>query len=121
MKYFKFANLGLILVLLISVVFVSGCTLATEEGGDSSIWTMVIFIAVFFALMYFVLIRPQRKKQQEHQRLIEELQRGDKVITAGGIYGSIDSISEDSIVIKVDSGTTMRVAKGSVTLRQEKE
>jgi preprotein translocase subunit YajC len=70
--------------------------------------------------MYLVLIRPQRKRQKEHQQLVEELRRGDRVITAGGIYGEIESVSEDSVVIKVESGVTMRVAKGSVALKRER-
>jgi len=70
--------------------------------------------------MYSVLIRPQRKRQKEHQHLIQELKRGDRVVTAGGIYGAIESISDDSVVIKVESGATMRVAKGSVSLKRER-
>ena len=121
MKKVKGLYLGLIGALLSAVVFLNGCTLiGGEEEGGTSIWTMVIFIAVLFALMYFVMIRPQMKRQKEHQRLIEELSRGDRVVTAGGIHGVIESISEDSVVIKVESGATMRVAKGSVTLKQER-
>jgi preprotein translocase subunit YajC len=78
---------------------------------------MVVLIG---AVMYFLMIRPQRKRQQEHQKLIEELKRGDRVITAGGIYGQIESISEDSVVIKIESGATMRVARNSVSLKREK-
>ena len=70
--------------------------------------------------MYLVLIRPQRKRQKEHQQLIEELKRGDRVITAGGIYGQIESVSDDSVVLKVESGATMRVARSSVTVKREK-
>jgi preprotein translocase subunit YajC len=77
---------------------------------------MLVFI---FGVFYFLLIRPQRKRQKEHQQLMTELKKGDKVITAGGIYGVIESLSEDSIVIKVESGVTMRVARGSVALKRE--
>ncbi|GAI84809.1 unnamed protein product [marine sediment metagenome] len=70
-------------------------------------------------MMYFLMIRPQRKRQKEHQQLIEELKRGDRVITAGGVYGVIETVSEDSVVIKVESGATMRVAKNSVALKRE--
>jgi len=116
----KILNLGLITGLLTSAVFMSGCVPAGTEGGDGgSIWTMLAFVAFFFALMYFVMIRPQRKRQKEHQQMIDELKRGDRVITAGGIHGAVESISEDSVVIKVESGAKMRVAKGSVSLRQE--
>jgi len=110
-------NLGLIGGLLISVVFIGGCAPSGEEGD---IAPMIIFLVVIFGLMYLVLIRPQRKRQKEHQQLVEELRRGDRVITAGGIYGEIESVSEDSVVIKVESGVTMRVAKGSVALKRER-
>jgi len=115
----KISKLGLIGGLLTSVVFLGGCLPADAEGG-TSIWTMLIFVVLLFGLMYFVMIRPQRKRQKEHQQLIEELKRGDRVVTAGGIHGVIDSISEDTVIIKVESGATMRVAKGSVSLKQER-
>ncbi len=119
MKKTKILKLGLIGGLLTSVVFIGGCLPTGEEGGGFDP-TIIIFVVILFGLMYFVMIRPQRKRQQEHQHLIEELQRGDRVVTAGGIYGVIESISEDSVTIKVESGATMRVAKGSVSLKQER-
>ena len=71
-------------------------------------------------MFYFLTIRPRRKMQKKHQELVAELRRGDKVMTAGGIYGQIESISEDSVVLKVESGTTIRVARSSVTGKQER-
>ena len=50
---------------------------------------------------------------------MEELKRGDKVVTAGGIYGQIETISDDSVVLKIESGTTIRVSRSSVVLRRE--
>ena len=119
MEKIKLLNLGVLVGLLTSVVFIGGC-LPTEAEGESNIWPMLIFVVLIFGLMYFVMIRPQRKRQREHQQLIEELKRGDRVVTAGGIYGVIESISEDNVIIKVESGATMRVAKGSVSLKQER-
>jgi preprotein translocase subunit YajC len=81
---------------------------------------MIVFLVLIFAMFYFLMIRPQRKRQKEHQQLMEELRRGDRVVTVGGIYGVIESVSEDSVVIKLESGATMRVAKGSVALKQER-
>jgi preprotein translocase subunit YajC len=66
------------------------------------------------------MIRPQRKRQKEHQQLMEELKRGDKVITAGGIFGVIESVSEESVVLKVESGATIRVARNSIAGKREK-
>ena len=111
---------GLLIALLLSA---TGCFPAATEGeeqGSSSIWPMLIFLVVIFGLFYFVMIRPQRKRQKEHEQLTQDLQKGDNVMTAGGIYGRIDSVSEDSVVIKVESGATLRVAKTSVVVRQEK-
>ena len=115
----RMLNLGLIGGLLTTLASIGGCVPAREpEAGFD--WTIIIFLAVIFGLMYLILIRPQRKRQKEHQQMVEELNRGDRVVTAGGIYGVIESISEDSVVIKVESGVTMRVAKGSVALKRER-
>ena len=115
----KMLKLGLIIGLLVTLMFIGGCAVpeGTEGGFD---WTIVIFLVLIFAVFYFLLIRPQRKRQKEHEQLVQELQRGDKVITAGGIFGVVESISEDSVVIKVESGTTIRVAKSSVALKRER-
>jgi preprotein translocase subunit YajC len=117
-------QIGLIAVLLIAVLALpGGCTFATdgEDGtsNSSSIWVMLAFFVVIIALFYFVMVRPQQKRQKDHQAMMEELQRGDKIMTAGGIYGTIESISEDSIVIKVESGASLRVARSSVVGRRE--
>ena len=88
-----------------------------EEG--LGIWGMVIFLVALFAIMYFLMIRPRQKQQKQHEEMMKELRVGDKVIIAGGIYGQIESIGEDTAILKIESGATMRVAKGSVSLRQE--
>ena len=107
---------GLLITLL---VFIGGCVPSPEaEGGFDP--TIIIFLVLIFAIFYFLMIRPQRKRQKEHQHLIEELQRGDRVITAGGIYGQIETVSDDSVIIKVESGVTMRVARNSVALKRER-
>ena len=116
----KMLSLGLIGGLLSSAVFIGGCVPAGTGEEGSSPWTMLIFIAVMFAFLYFVLIRPQRTKQKQHQQMVEELKRGDRVITAGGIYGQIENVSDDNVTIKVESGATMRVARNSVALKREK-
>ena len=115
----KMLNLGLVVGLLITLVSIGGCAPAGEPEGGFDL-SIIIFLVVIFGLMYLVLIRPQRKRQKEHQQLIEELNKGDRVVTAGGIYGQIESLSDDSVVIKVESGATMRVARSSVALKRER-
>ena len=105
-----------------SLVFIGGCV--TPEGaegeGSASIVPMLIFLVVIFGIFYLIMIRPQRKRQKEHDKLIQELKKGDKVVTAGGIYGTIESLSDDSVVMKIESGGTIRVARSSVVLRRER-
>ena len=116
----KMLNLGLIGGLLISLVFVAGC-LPVEDGEAAGFDpTIIIFLVLIFGVIYFLMIRPQRKRQKEHEQLVEELQRGDKVVTAGGIHGVVESLSEDSVVIKIESGATMKVTRGSVVSKREK-
>ncbi len=121
MKKSKRLLSGLAVTLFVPLVTMSGCLPGTGgEGGESSTWPMLIFLVLIFVMFYFLMIRPQRKKQKEHEELVQELKRGDRVTTAGGIYGVIESTSEESIVIKVESGTTIRVARGSVAIKREK-
>jgi len=120
LKKNKILSLGLVIFLLLTIVSVSGCVPTGEETAGGFDWMLIVFLVLIFGLFYFLFIRPQRKRQKEHQQLVEELKRGDNVVTAGGIYGVVESISEDSIVVKVESGTTIRVAKASVALKRER-
>ena len=83
---------------------------AAPQGGGM-MWIMLIGI---FAIMYFFMIRPQRKQQKELQNFRAGLKKGDKVVTAGGIYGTIDQVEERTVLIKVDGDVKLRVAKDSL-------
>ena len=110
---------GLIVGLLTSLlVFISSCV-PQEEGEGGFGWEIIIFLVLIFGVFYFLMIRPQRKRQKEHEQIVQELQRGDKVVTAGGIYGVIESLSEASVVLKIESGATIRIARDSVIGRRE--
>ena len=74
----------------------------------------IVFLVLMFSMVYFVLIRPQRKRQKEHEELTSELKKGNKVRTAGGIYGVLETVGEETVVLKVESGATMRIAKDSI-------
>ena len=122
MKKKRMLKLGIVVGLLITLlVFIGGCAPAGEPGEEgSSIVPMIIFLVLIFGVFYFLMIRPQRKRQKEHDELVQELQRGDKVITSGGIYGVIESLNQENIVLKIESGATIRIARGSVIGRREK-
>lgn len=74
-------------------------------------WIMMILI---FVVMWLFMIRPQRKQQKEMEKFRNELQKGDKVVTAGGIYGTIAEIEERTVLIKVDGDVKLRVEKSSL-------
>ena len=117
----KMLILGLMVGLLITLlVFIGGCVAPEGAEGGGFDWTWIVFLVAIFAVFYFFLIRPQRKRQKEHQHLVEELQRGDRVITIGGIYGQIESISDESVVLKIESGTTIRVARSGIAGKRAK-
>lgn len=114
-------KLGLITGLLIVVlVFIGGCLPAqpAPDSGNNSTLLLIGFLVLIFGFFYFTMVRPQRKKQKQQQQMIRELQKGDKVMTSGGIYGTIESLNEESIVIKVESGATLRVDRRGILGRR---
>ena len=82
---------------------------------------MIIFLVVIFAVMYLLMIRPRQKQQKQHEAMMQELRPGDKVIIAGGIYAQIESLSEDTAILRIESGATMKVARNSILGKQEVE
>jgi preprotein translocase subunit YajC len=82
---------------------------------------MIIFLVVIFAVMYLLMIRPRQKQQRAHDEMMKQLNVGDKVIIAGGIYGQIERLSEDTAIIRIESGATMKVARSSILGKQEVE
>ncbi|MDR0415209.1 MAG: preprotein translocase subunit YajC [Prevotellaceae bacterium] len=79
--------------------------------GGASTWIMLIAI---FVVMYFFMIRPQQKRQKELRKFRESLQKGDKVVTVGGVYGTISEIKDNYVIIEVDSNVRIRFDKSSV-------
>ncbi len=76
------------------------------------------FLALMVVIFYFLLIRPQQKRQQNQAKLASDLKTGDKIITWSGIYGEITSLDEETIVIRVESCTTIRIARMAVAQKQ---
>ncbi|MCM1178511.1 MAG: preprotein translocase subunit YajC [Bacteroides sp.] len=74
-------------------------------------WVMLILI---FVVMWFFMIRPQRKQQKELQKFRDGLKKGDKIVTVGGIYGTISEVKEKTLIIEVDNNVKIKVDKNSV-------
>jgi preprotein translocase subunit YajC len=115
------ALLGIGLVAVAQEVSGEGTGTDAEPTALGSSWvSMLILFAVFGAIFYFMLIRPQRKRQAKMNELIGGLKRGDRVVTAGGIYGEIDSIGDTAVVLVLEDGAKLRVAKSSVVQKRDK-
>ena len=81
---------------------------AAQQGGGLSMWIM---LALIFVVMWFFMIRPQRKQQKELENFRNALKNGDKVVTIGGIYGTVCEVKEDYVLIEVDKEVKIRVSK----------
>lgn len=89
-----------------------------QEGQSQwMFWGMMLLI---FVVMYFFMIRPQQKKQKELQKQREAMKKGDKVVTAGGIYGEIKDVQETTFVITIAKDVAIRIDKASVYGVEEK-
>lgn len=91
-------------------------TIILQASGSQqgSLWSMLIMFALILLVMYFFMIRPQRKQQKALDEMRKALTKGDKVITVGGIYGTIAEVDETTVLIKVDGDVKLRVDKNSV-------
>jgi len=85
----------------------------------TSLLPLLAFFVLMFAAMYFFTIRPQRKRQKEQEELILSLNKGSKVITTGGIYGTVEAVEDMTVTLKTDSGATIKFTKMSVIGRQK--
>ena len=94
-------------------------TTATEGAAQQSPWSFWLMMIAIFVVFYFFMIRPQQKKQKELQKQRDAIKKGDKVITAGGIYGVIKEVQETTFLIEVSKDVTIKVDKGSVYVAAE--
>ncbi|MEQ8799706.1 MAG: preprotein translocase subunit YajC [Salinisphaeraceae bacterium] len=95
---------------LISPAYAQGA-----PAAGPSIMPTLIMVGLFFVFMYFMIIRPQMKRQKEHRQLLESLEKGNEVVTQGGIAGKVRDLGENFIAIEVADGVLIKVQKQSVS------
>ncbi len=88
---------------------------AAAPAAAPSMMSTLLFPVVLIAIMYFLMIRPQMKRQKEHRAMLEKLAKGDEVITSGGIAGTVVALSDAFITVEVASGVQLRVQKGAIS------
>ena len=97
-------------------LFISDAIAASSSAAapQDSMFSFVMIIAIF-VLFYFMLIRPQNKRAKEHRELLNSLQKGDEIVTSGGVLGKIVTISENYIKVSIAEGVEINVQRGSVS------
>jgi preprotein translocase subunit YajC len=87
---------------------------AAGVPAQPSPWPSVIMLGAVFVLMYFMMIRPQMKRQKEHRQMVDKLARGDEIVTSGGIAGRIEEVGETFLTVEIAEGTKVKLQKGAI-------
>ncbi len=97
-------------------MFISTAYAQTAAGaGDVGSGLMSFLpLVLMFGVLYFIMIRPQMKRQKEHKAMVEALSKGDEIVTAGGMYGKVTKASEDSLTVEVAAGVEVRMQRTAV-------
>lgn len=97
-------------------------TLLLQASSGGAGYTQFIMLAGMIAIFYFFFIRPQQKKQKDQKKFIEEIKKGDQIITMGGIHGKIVSVDNDgTVTLDVDRGNKIVIEKSSISLESTKK
>lgn len=75
-------------------------------------------LIILFVIFYFLLIRPQQKKAKEHKQMLSEVAKGDSVVTNGGLYGRVISVSEDTLTVEVAENVRVKIARNAIAMRK---
>ena len=96
-------------------MFISSAYAQTAAGGDmSSTLTGILPLVLMFVVLYFVMIRPQMKRQKEHRAMIEAIAKGDEVATSGGLIGKVTKLQESYLGLEIANGIEVQVQRSAV-------
>lgn len=87
---------------------------------QSGAWSQIILMAAIIAIFYFFMIRPQQKKAKEQKRFVEDVKKGDLVVTIGGAHGRVAEIEEDTFILEFERGARIRFSKSSISMDSTK-
>lgn len=105
-----------IVYVMVLQLALAGGALAQENApqGGPDITSMFLMMGVILAVMYLLMIRPEQKKQKERQSMLSALKKGNRVVTTGGIHGTVWNVKENSVMVKVSDNVTLEFAKQSI-------
>jgi preprotein translocase subunit YajC len=84
------------------------------EGGGGT-WTTLIFMGAIFVIFYWFIIRPQSKRQKEIKEKVNNVQKGDKIVTSGGMIANVSNVDDDTVLAEIDKGVKARFNKSAIT------
>lgn len=100
--------------MFISEAFAQTAPAAAEGGMGSSLMSMLPLV-LMFVVLYFIMIRPQMKRQKEHKAMIDAIAKGDEVVTAGGLIGKVSKIGESFVGLELASGVEVQLQRSAIT------
>lgn len=86
-------------------------------GGQQGGFAAFVPLILMFVIFYFLLIRPQQKKAKEHQAMISAIKKGDKVITSGGIHGTVAKVDETTVTLEIAEKVTIKMVRANITAK----
>lgn len=91
--------------------------MAPQQGGDAGqgLMSTLLMFALIIGIFYFLILRPQQKRQKERQKLLEALKKGDKVVTSGGMYGTIAGIDDKTVLLQIAENLKVKFDRGAIT------
>jgi len=92
-----------------------------NSGAQGGLMGMLLPLALFVVIFYFLIIRPQKKRQRQHQEMLASIKRGDQVVTAGGFFGVVRETKDDSYILEIADGVKARILKSSVQYKRTEE
>ena len=90
---------------------------AGGQGGNP--YTPILFLVAIVGIFYFLMIRPQQKRAKEHKNFLDNLKKGDKIITSGGLYGTITGITDDAITLEIAEKVRVKIDRNTVGAYQK--
>ncbi len=96
-----------------NIAYALGSQAGSGQGGSSQ-WMGLLPLVLLFVVFYFLLIRPQQKRAKQQKMFIENLKKGDKVVTSGGLYGTITGITDNTVTLEIADKIRVKVLKGAI-------
>ncbi|MDX8398265.1 MAG: preprotein translocase subunit YajC [Mariprofundaceae bacterium] len=98
----------------IAAIIASTTPALAADASSTSSFTQLVPLILIMVIFYFLLIRPQQKRAKEHRNMVEGLKKGDKIITTGGIHGSITDVKDDTVKVEIADGVRIMVQRDTI-------